>query len=238
MIRPFTLVTMAMALASGAYMFAVKHRAQALDDQFADIAQQSRLDEQRIRVLQAQWALEIDPARLTALATQFTTLQPMKPAQLVTLAALRDTLPPPGSAVPGSNPAAPAPEMPPPDLGVAPVAQAAPPLPLPPPEPPVLLASAPTPRHATPSHLASRPPAHSALRLASSAAVESLPPPSPLYALPRQNPPMQPTLAAAKTNLPPQLASGSIPQFASGSMLGMAADLAPPQPLPENGGTN
>jgi hypothetical protein len=224
MIRPFTLVTMTMALASGAYMFAVKHRAQTLDDQFAEIAQQSRLDEARIRVLQAQWALEIDPVRLTGLAAQFTTLQPMKPAQLVTLAALRDILPPPGSAVPGSNPAAPAP-----NLTTAPVAQATPALPLPPPEPPVQLASAPAPHHAAPSHLASRP-AHSALHLASNQAVQSLLPPSPLYDLPRQNPPLQATLAAAKTDIAPQLASGSV--------LGMAADLAPPQPLPENGGAN
>jgi hypothetical protein len=108
MIRPFTLITMMLAMVSGAYLFAVKHRAQVLDDQLAAVAQNARLDEQRIRVLQAQWALEIDPNRLQTLAAKFSALQPMKPAQLVTLAALPADLPPAGSAAPGANPVAPA----------------------------------------------------------------------------------------------------------------------------------
>jgi hypothetical protein len=105
MIRPFTLLTAVIFLLSGAYMFAIKHRAEATEVRIAQIDQQSRLDAQRIRVLQAQWALETDPDRLSQLAGAFTTLTPMKPAQLVTLAALAQALPAPGSAVPGQNPA-------------------------------------------------------------------------------------------------------------------------------------
>ncbi len=104
MIRPLTLLSAVAFVFSGAYLFVVKHRAQVLDDQIAAVTQATRLDEQRIRVLQAQWALEADPSRLAQLSTQFTALQPMKPSQLVTLASLGSALPPPGSAEPGANP--------------------------------------------------------------------------------------------------------------------------------------
>ena len=114
MIRPLTLVTALLAAGSGAYLFAVKHRAQMLDNQIAAVSEASRLDAQRIRVLEAQWALETDPTRLQQLAARFTALQPMQPAQLVTLAALRADLPRPGSAPPGYNPAEPS--QPQPDL--------------------------------------------------------------------------------------------------------------------------
>ena len=90
MIRPFTLITAALFVLSGAYLFAVKQRAQVLEDKLAQVAQATRLDEQRVRVLQAQWALEVDPSRLQQLATQFTTLQPMKPSQMVALSQLAD----------------------------------------------------------------------------------------------------------------------------------------------------
>jgi hypothetical protein len=107
MIRPFTLITAALAMVSGAYLFGVKHRAQVLDDQLAAVAQASRLDQQRIRVLQAQWALEIDPNRLQQLATRFSPLLPMKPAQLVSLSALANMQPPVGSAAPAGAVAVP-----------------------------------------------------------------------------------------------------------------------------------
>jgi hypothetical protein len=126
MIRPVTLIAAFMFALSGAYLFAVKHRAQVLDDQLASVTQATRLDEQRIRVLQAQWALEADPSRLAQLSAEFTNLQPMKPNQLVTLASLGSALPAPGSAVPGQNPAGGVPAMPvaAPGAGDAPVAEA------------------------------------------------------------------------------------------------------------------
>jgi hypothetical protein len=97
MIRPFTLITALMFLGSGAYLFAVKHRAQMLDEQIAQTVQATRQDEARIQVLQAQWALEADPSRLAQLAGEFTSLTPMQPKQLVSLAQLRAVLPAAGS---------------------------------------------------------------------------------------------------------------------------------------------
>ena len=124
MIRPLTLLSAILFIVSGAYLFWVKHHAQMLDDQIAEVTQATRLDEQRIRVLHAQWALEADPSRLAQLSAQFTTLQPMKPSQMVTLSALGGMLPAPGSAVPGPNPQQAVPVLPPPPMP-APVVQAA-----------------------------------------------------------------------------------------------------------------
>jgi hypothetical protein len=250
MIRPFTVLTMAMAMASGAYLFGVKHRAQVLDDQLASVAQASRLDQQRIRVLQAQWALEIDPHRLTQLAAQFSQLQPMKAAQLVTLAALPGILPDAGAAAPGENPAAPA---------MPQIAQAAAPdvtaddrvamLPMPPPEAPDAapadLVAVPAPRHQVPSPAALRamlgakiPAARVASvarrqapsRLAHSELAENLPPPRPLYTQnAADNAPMGARVMSVSAMPMNTDAQG-------GSMLGMAADLAPPQPVAQGTG--
>jgi len=264
MIRPFTLITMLLAAGSGAYMFAVKHHAQILDDQIADISQGTRLDAQRIIVLQAQWALETRPTRLQQLASQFTDLQPMQPAQLITLAALKTSLPAPGSAQPGANPELPGDPQPILDASAAPPAlDAAGDLPLPPPQAPagphpagphavavMLAASAP---------LASPAPKMSAIRPArrvshstlAGALADALPPPRP-YPSPRL---FAPAPAApddrsvpAGAQVVPVKASGPMPQYYpaippmtsdnSGSALGMAAELPPPQPLPQNGLNN
>ncbi len=111
-VRPLTLISGMMFAFSGAYLFMVKHHSEMLDDQLSAVTEATRQDEQSIRVLQAQWALEADPSRLAALAAQFTGLQPMKPGQLTTLASLGGALPAPGSPVPGVNPADPVPAMP------------------------------------------------------------------------------------------------------------------------------
>jgi hypothetical protein len=232
MIRPFTLMTMMLAMLSGAYLFAVKHRAQVLDDEISAVANQTQLDEQRIRVLQAQWSLEIDPTRLTRLAHQFTGLQPMQPAQLIRLADLAGALPAPGSAVPGANPAAPMPAM---NLVSAPVA------------PPPLASAAPAtlqPLHqapAAPVHLASaetrpslllpvqRVAAHAAphvshSHIAAGRYAETLQPPRQV----RSFYPMGAQVMSVRAAAP-------VPSD-NGSALAMGSDLAPPQPLA--GGTN
>ncbi|MGE4482326.1 cell division protein FtsL [Acidocella sp.] len=111
-VRPFTFLTGVLFALSGAYLFVVKHHSQSLEDQLEQVAETTRQDEQAIRVLKAQWALEADPSRIAALAAQFTGLQPMKPGQLVTLASLESHLPAPGSAPPFSNPQDAVPAMP------------------------------------------------------------------------------------------------------------------------------
>jgi hypothetical protein len=124
MIRPLTLISASLFVLSGAYLFAVKERSQVLDQKMAQVAQATRLDEQRVRVLQAQWALEVDPSRLQQLAANFTTLQPMKPSQMVALPQLAALLPAPNSPVPGDS--QPAPALPSSNAAPGAVAQAAP----------------------------------------------------------------------------------------------------------------
>jgi hypothetical protein len=246
MIRPFTFLTMVLAASSGAYLFGVKHRAQVLDGQLASVTQASRLDEQRIRVLQAQWALEIDPNRLTTLASKFTQLQPMKPEQLVTLTALPGLLPPAGSAAPGANPVAPA---------MPDVAQAAPDatapdatsqvamLPMPPPVAPDAQIAAAPPGVPSPASLQailpSKPAASRTVRLASATRkptsshlarsewAENLAPPRPLYTPGAvDNAPMGARVMSVSAS--PMAAPGPS-DVQGGSMLGMASDMAPPQ---------
>lgn len=247
MIRPFTLITMALAMSSGAYLFAVKHRAQVLDNQLATVADQTRLDAQRIRVLQAQWSLEIDPTRLAALAHQFTALQPMQPAQLTTMTRLASDLPAPGSAPPGFNPVAPMPNLPatqdaPPDT--SPLASTstgtAPALPLPPqaaPAAPLRMAKAsakpvmsePKFRVAanTPARATQHPPARS--HIMADQLAENLPAPRPVRSVYPMGAQVMSVRATANSSSAPS-------QIAGGSSLAMGSDLAPPQPLA--GGAN
>jgi len=111
-IRPFTFITSLLFVLSGAFMFVIKHQSQMLDAQLSATNQATEQDEQSIRVLQAQWALEADPSRLASLAAQFTGLQPMQPGQLITLSSLRETLPAAGAPAPGANPEDPMPVLP------------------------------------------------------------------------------------------------------------------------------
>jgi hypothetical protein len=241
MIRPFTFITMLLAATSGAYLFAVKHRAQVLDDKLAQVADESRQDAQRIRVLQAQWALETDPTRLQELAARFTTLQPMKPAQLVTFAALQTMLPPAGMPPPGAAPAnGGGPSIQVHGAAVAPVTMASA-LPLPPspaPAPPAQnFASVEAVVHAL---RASGP---SELHLASARDVVDLPPPRPAYVPPR-HPVYAPSLPIGAAVM--SVKAMSPPPDDGGSLLGMATNMpppssnyaAPPQPLAPNGSDN
>jgi hypothetical protein len=178
------------------------------------------------------------------LAAQFTDLQPMKPAQLVTVAALQASLPPAGSAAPGSNPAGDTPQL---DLQPGaglPVASATPVLPLPPePAPaasstsaPALLASAASPPAAV---RATHPVSHathspSALHFAGA----ELPRPMPLsQTLATQSVPHMAPIGAQVMSV--KAVSAPVDSaVATGSLLGMAANMPPPQPLPAGGPAN
>jgi hypothetical protein len=104
MIRPITLITALMFLASGAYMFSVKHNAQVLDQKIAAANAASQLDAQGILVLTAQWSKDNSFDRLQQFASQYTDLSPVQPGQMVTLAGLNALLPPAGAQTPGPNP--------------------------------------------------------------------------------------------------------------------------------------
>ena len=103
-VRPFTFLTALLFALSGAYLFVVKHQSQSLEVQMEQTAATTRQDEEAIRVLKAQWALEADPSRIASLAAKFTGLQPMRPVQLVTMASLATELPAPGGVAPYNNP--------------------------------------------------------------------------------------------------------------------------------------
>ncbi|MDR3520229.1 MAG: hypothetical protein P4L54_01295 [Acidocella sp.] len=244
MIRPLTLLTMILAAVSGAYMFAVKHRAQVLDDQLASVAQQTRLDQERIRVLQAQWALETAPPRIKQLAAQFTDLQPVKPTQMVTLAALSSILPPPSKVVPEATPAAPPPPViaaaapapsaaaPPSTAPVAAMAQV-----VPPPSAtlksstPAKLASVVAHHVASQPHqlsLTSRP--HTAPHVASTQLADNEVP-HPVHSFYVAPPPAYHSVSSPVYHPAPS-SGGDV------SALAMAADLPPPRPLSGNGSNN
>jgi hypothetical protein len=184
---------------------------------------------------------------LQQLATQFTQLQPMQPAQLVTLAALQTTLPPAGSAAPAANPELPgliSPELDAANLQPgdpqAPLVAGG--LPLPPPQAPApaMLASlgaAPTPFASRPAHRVN----HSVLTRTELA--QAVPAPRP-YEVTHSYAPVSVSEPYRSVPMGAQVmsvkASATVPQYvqaappapdSSGSALGMAADLPPPQPL-------
>ena len=110
MIRSLNIVLGVITVASGAWMFTVKHDTEALERKIARVNQKIQHAQQKLVVLRATWAEENDPNRLAALARQFLPqLKPMAPDQLVSWSQLAAQLPAPGSLPPGS--AAPAPAL-------------------------------------------------------------------------------------------------------------------------------
>ncbi len=101
MIRPLTLLTAALAIGSGFYLYQAKHRTKLLDQRITLVEQEISTAHNRIAVLRAEWALENAPSRLADLAARYLVLEPMKPSQAVSMANLAARLPPPGSPPPG-----------------------------------------------------------------------------------------------------------------------------------------
>ena len=124
MIRPFTVISMVLACASGLYLYQSKHQAQMLDRDIGRTLKQTEQARERIGMLRTEWALVNEPDRLAELARAHTSLQPLKPTQFVAMADLAARLPAPGHAAaepepeeipvaqasPVPTPAAPAPE--------------------------------------------------------------------------------------------------------------------------------
>jgi hypothetical protein len=111
MIRPVTCLCLMMAAGSGLYLYQVKQRAFALDADLRSTFHDIDAARDRTRMLKADWALMNDPERLQTLATQYLTLKPMGPSQLLTMDQLASALPPPGAppsaAAPETDPAKP-----------------------------------------------------------------------------------------------------------------------------------
>jgi hypothetical protein len=88
MIRPSTLLWVGLAGAVGFGLFQLKHEVQALEDEMFRLNRAVIAEQQAIHVLKAEWSYINQPQRLQSLAARHLDLQPMKPAQLGTLADL------------------------------------------------------------------------------------------------------------------------------------------------------
>jgi hypothetical protein len=94
MIRPFTCLSLFLALGSGLVLYQEKHRTVLLDRQLAHVMRDAEAARARIGVLQAEWALMNSASRLQDLAGRYLHLEPLAPTQFVQLAALDAHLPP------------------------------------------------------------------------------------------------------------------------------------------------
>lgn len=106
MIRPATAFSIIAVCAVGYGMFQVKYQVMQLEDQLAHIQRQIAGDREAIHVLNAEWSLLTQPARLAELARRHLNLDPVTNAKLAQL----DSLPERPSETPSAAvPAVPAP---------------------------------------------------------------------------------------------------------------------------------
>jgi hypothetical protein len=218
-IRPFTCVCLMLAAGSGLYLYQVKQRAFTLDASLRSTFHDIDEARDRTRMLRADWALMNDPERLQALAAQYLTLQPMQPAQLVTMDQLASTLPAPVpfSATPAPTAPKPAPVIDP-TQGV-PMAEVQPRL-MPhtgPVEPEIALAQPPVAAVADPA-----PPVVAADPVPA-------PVPAPVASVPLPAPSPTPTLAA----LSPPAAIVAVPEASQAPAAPPHAEVADAAPSPK-----
>jgi hypothetical protein len=88
MIRLSTLLWIALAGAVGFGVFQLKHEMQALEDELFRLNRSIMAEQQAIHVLKAEWSYINQPDRLQALVKRHLDLEPVRPAQLGTLADL------------------------------------------------------------------------------------------------------------------------------------------------------
>ena len=107
MIRPTTIVWLALATLIVVGLFHVKYQVQALEDEILRVNRQIVAEQEAIHVLQAEWSYVNQPQRLQSLSSRYLELQPLQPRQIVNLADFgRDSLesftpppPPPSRAI-------------------------------------------------------------------------------------------------------------------------------------------
>tara|TARA_R110002110_G_scaffold85816_1_gene223384 strand:+ start:136559 stop:137059 length:501 start_codon:yes stop_codon:yes gene_type:complete len=129
MIRPTSLILMALAAAAGGALFQIAFEVSELDDELAQLNTDIRTDRDAIHVLRAEWSFLNQPARLEELTRRHLDLLPVSGAQIAGTGAVpvlpQDALPTTGSniagvvtpaaipaAAPRAKPAAPAPRPP------------------------------------------------------------------------------------------------------------------------------
>jgi len=106
MIRPLTLICMALFLFAGFYDYQTTHRVDQIDQQIASTREAAAAARNDTKVLQTEWSWLNRPDRLQPFAAEFLSLQQVTPAQYVPLDQLAEHLPAPGSAPPVAQPAA------------------------------------------------------------------------------------------------------------------------------------
>jgi hypothetical protein len=117
MIRPSTILWIALAGGVGVGTYQLKHRMLAFEDELARINRQVTAEQQAIHVLRAEWAYITQPQRLQPLANRHLDMNTMTPAQIGRVADLPARPPaPPAPPEPqiqaASPPPAPAPQDP------------------------------------------------------------------------------------------------------------------------------
>ena len=105
MIRPFTLICMLLACASGLYLYQTKHQVQLLDRDIAQTVQATTAARDRSGASRTEWALLNDLERLRVLADQHLQLRPVAPTQFAAMADLGNRLPAPRAPEPEAAPA-------------------------------------------------------------------------------------------------------------------------------------
>ncbi|MBO6782171.1 MAG: hypothetical protein JJ899_02700 [Alphaproteobacteria bacterium] len=88
MIRPTSLVLLALAAAAGGALFHVSFEVSALDDRLAALNKDIRDDREAIHVLRAEWSFLNQPERLEELARRHLDLMPVAGNQLTGAGAL------------------------------------------------------------------------------------------------------------------------------------------------------
>ena len=85
MIKSMTFLWIVLAVAMSGALFRVSYRVQHLQKHLVAVNRDIGQEQEKIRVLQAEWNKLNDPARLEALVHRHSTLGPAKPVQIVTL---------------------------------------------------------------------------------------------------------------------------------------------------------
>jgi hypothetical protein len=108
MMRFSTLLWALLVGVSGYAMFQVKYEVAQLEDELTHVSHRIAVDQEQIRVLDAEWSFLNQPQRLEQLAKRFLTLGPITPQQIGRIDQLPRRSPmPPAAAAAAVSPSAP-----------------------------------------------------------------------------------------------------------------------------------
>ncbi len=91
-VRQATVLCLLLAVALAVVMLTVAHQVQGLEEELGSLQRETAAEQQKIHVLQAEFAFLSEPERLRRLASRYLGLVPVEPGQLTTFAALDQAL--------------------------------------------------------------------------------------------------------------------------------------------------